>query len=78
MPGGALWHPLDPSGVLEGSRVPIWRSFGTLRGPFLARFGPSWELGKSEFIMLLYSVPVIGGVWEAEKLRKALTVLIKK
>jgi len=73
--GGALWRPLDPSGALEDSRLPFRTSFGALRGPFLARFGPSRELLRSNF-MILYSFSVIGGVLEVE-LGKLLMVLIK-
>ena len=66
---------LDPRGALEGSRVRIWSSFGTLRGAFLAHFRSLRELWSSNFV-IKNSLYTSKGVSDA-KLYKILTALPK-
>ena len=66
---------LDPRGALEGSRVRIWRSIGTLREPFLGRVRFLRELWGSKYVNLNL-INVFKGVLDAE-LCKVLMVLLK-
>ena len=73
-PWGGTLAMLEPRGALEGSRVRIWSSIGTLREPFLGGFRSLREFWVSKIVNLnLIYFPK--GVLNA-KLCKVLMVLL--